>query len=323
VEIHGDHPHLEAVEGSPIAGERRATMSRDQPTDDKRIDAIGLSIDMLDVDRMRHWSEKITAHGADISHWTSVAYAANWLNGFADRLAQAVRDIGVLRSVGKLPLRFAGRVGAGSIPYFNYDGEEPEYDQGLAVIVWFDDLYDLALARDSAEQQLREEAAALLPLRETREDETRLREFCGWLSADIPELHSVEVPRLGESLDRFLDVTREDGAASRDKDRGPQLDKKATPSDQGAPESAQESSSKVVTGETPEGWQPLSTAPKDGTVFVGLTIRGKIHGVRWDGARHRGSWWFAPSVATVYRDDELRGWIPCPSIPPSPQEERP
>src|SRR5688572_28662027 len=32
----------------------------------------------------------------------------------------------------------------------------------------------------------------------------RLREFIGWLSADIPELHNVEVPRLAESLERFL-----------------------------------------------------------------------------------------------------------------------
>jgi hypothetical protein len=32
----------------------------------------------------------------------------------------------------------------------------------------------------------------------------RMRQFVGWLSADIPELHGVEVPRLAESLDRFL-----------------------------------------------------------------------------------------------------------------------
>jgi len=31
-----------------------------------------------------------------------------------------------------------------------------------------------------------------------------MREFCGWLSADIPELHAVEVPRLAKSLDRFF-----------------------------------------------------------------------------------------------------------------------
>ena len=29
------------------------------------------------------------------------------------------------------------------------------------------------------------------------------REFIGWLSGDIPELHGVEVPRLADSYDRF------------------------------------------------------------------------------------------------------------------------
>ena len=36
------------------------------------------------------------------------------------------------------------------------------------------------------------------------------REFIGWLSADIPELHSVEVPRLADSWDRFR-ARRTDG----------------------------------------------------------------------------------------------------------------
>lgn len=40
-----------------------------------------------------------------------------------------------------------------------------------------------------------------------RQYEQRLREFVGWLSADIPELHGVEVPRLAESLARFLAAT--------------------------------------------------------------------------------------------------------------------
>jgi len=31
-----------------------------------------------------------------------------------------------------------------------------------------------------------------------------MREFVGWLSADIPELHHVEIPRLADSLERFL-----------------------------------------------------------------------------------------------------------------------
>lgn len=33
---------------------------------------------------------------------------------------------------------------------------------------------------------------------------SQLRQFAGFLSGDVPELHTVEVPRLGESVDRFL-----------------------------------------------------------------------------------------------------------------------
>lgn len=36
-----------------------------------------------------------------------------------------------------------------------------------------------------------------------RRRDQEIREFCGWLSGDIPELHTVEVPRLAESLERF------------------------------------------------------------------------------------------------------------------------
>lgn len=36
--------------------------------------------------------------------------------------------------------------------------------------------------------------------------EQRLREFVGFLSADVPELHQVEIPRLAESVQRFLAV---------------------------------------------------------------------------------------------------------------------
>lgn len=31
-----------------------------------------------------------------------------------------------------------------------------------------------------------------------------MREFVGWLSVDIPELHQVELPQLADSLARFL-----------------------------------------------------------------------------------------------------------------------
>ncbi len=42
------------------------------------------------------------------------------------------------------------------------------------------------------------------------DEAAKLRQFAGWLSADIPELHSVEVPRLAESLERFIAKTSEE-----------------------------------------------------------------------------------------------------------------
>lgn len=33
--------------------------------------------------------------------------------------------------------------------------------------------------------------------------QSAMREFLGWLSGDIPELHNVEVPRLAESWERY------------------------------------------------------------------------------------------------------------------------
>jgi hypothetical protein len=37
--------------------------------------------------------------------------------------------------------------------------------------------------------------------------------FIGWLSADIPELHEVEVPRLAASYDRFIQQLEQDRAS--------------------------------------------------------------------------------------------------------------
>ena len=38
---------------------------------------------------------------------------------------------------------------------------------------------------------------------------SKVRELVGWLSGDIPELHNVPVPRLAESLERFLEASEE------------------------------------------------------------------------------------------------------------------
>jgi hypothetical protein len=35
-------------------------------------------------------------------------------------------------------------------------------------------------------------------------DLSMMRQFCGWLSADVPELHHIEIPRMEDSLRRFI-----------------------------------------------------------------------------------------------------------------------
>ena len=49
-------------------------------------------------------------------------------------------------------LAHGGNVGKAQIPYYIFDREcGPEYDQGHSVVVWYDDLYNLAERADKAE----------------------------------------------------------------------------------------------------------------------------------------------------------------------------
>ncbi len=59
-----------------------------------------------------------------------------------------------------------------------------------------------------AEQLVRDLEAAPPPETERPPSpvETALREFAGFISGDIPELHSVEVPRIAESVSRYLNA---------------------------------------------------------------------------------------------------------------------
>ena len=59
-------------------------------------DDLGLSIDMLDADRLREWARLLLVHGSDISHWASVPHVAGKLQVTATSIEHAVRDIGTL-----------------------------------------------------------------------------------------------------------------------------------------------------------------------------------------------------------------------------------
>jgi len=78
----------------------------------------------------------------------------------------------------------------------------------LRVIEGLTEVVPLAVA-----QNLERENAAL---RERLAADAMMRELIGWLSADIPELHRVEVPRLAASLNRFL-AARAEGDHSLDR----------------------------------------------------------------------------------------------------------
>jgi len=62
------------------------------------LETCGLSIDMLDVDRLRNWAQLLLTHGADISHWGSVTFVAGTMQILATDIEKAVRDIGALRA---------------------------------------------------------------------------------------------------------------------------------------------------------------------------------------------------------------------------------
>lgn len=68
-----------------------------QPPQEK-YDDIGLSIDMLDVDRLRAWAQNLLTHGPDISHWGSVPFVVGKMQAIATGMERAIKDIGVLRS---------------------------------------------------------------------------------------------------------------------------------------------------------------------------------------------------------------------------------
>jgi hypothetical protein len=58
----------------------------------------GLSIDALDVDRLEDWARNIETHGADLTQWGYPQFIVETLRDIAERMREAIVDIGKLRS---------------------------------------------------------------------------------------------------------------------------------------------------------------------------------------------------------------------------------
>ncbi len=59
--------------------------------------SLGLSVDMLDVDRLRDWARNIDTHGPNLMQWGSPSFLVDRLSDMANRLETTVREIGILR----------------------------------------------------------------------------------------------------------------------------------------------------------------------------------------------------------------------------------
>jgi len=65
---------------------------------------------------------------------------------------------------------------------------------------------------EAAEIRIRrfeQEVAAIRERSLLQRERSLLQQFAGWLSADLAELHGVEVPRLTDSVERFLAVHKD------------------------------------------------------------------------------------------------------------------
>ncbi len=70
----------------------------------ERQDDLGLSIDMLDVDRLRDWANLLLIHGPDISYWGSLHFVVSKMQIMATEMEKAIRDIGTLRALPASPV---------------------------------------------------------------------------------------------------------------------------------------------------------------------------------------------------------------------------
>lgn len=98
----GDHeaqcPSNPDGPGHPLHGHLQPVAEASAAAQETKQDDLGLSIDMLDADRLRDWAHNIETFGPDITQWGQRDFMAQKLRELSESVAQAVRDIGVFRS---------------------------------------------------------------------------------------------------------------------------------------------------------------------------------------------------------------------------------
>lgn len=72
---------------------------------------------------------------------------------------------------------------------------------------------------------------------------------------------------------------------------------------------------RLASGQVPEGWQPIETAPKDGTLIL-LAIPQGVVAASWQ-EWAPGEWWFGSDIVDY---DDATHWMPLPAAP-SPEKQ--
>ena len=72
-------------------------MAASEPTAERE-EAIGLHLDMLDVDQLREFARLLLIHGGDVTNWASEMHVASKLQTWATCIEKTVRDVGTLRA---------------------------------------------------------------------------------------------------------------------------------------------------------------------------------------------------------------------------------